>query len=323
MDTPIFSRTVGRGRHVPRVGLRFGVRVPLAGADATRRYTAIYAPPPAPLSESVLPSQFDGASRAHAMVDFGPGPVRTDLLILDNSAYLALRPPMPAGPRIYRIDDPRSVVLVLADRRLAFAWSALIEWTGPSLDKLRALKLAETRATFARGDDAPSFAPETATAPERFLDTLRPGAHRRRRQHAARRSPNPRCEPRTAICATCMATRLAAISPRLGYRDEARQLLEAALAGNRRKDEWQQAEFAMVTISLATKLNNSGDHAAALTLYDTLGQMESSYAMNAGVNRAAILAETGQYAEALALIERSYAAYAAAADGKYGRGNER
>ncbi len=261
-----------------------------AAALSAPAAAAVYAPPTAPTADT-LDAEIDRASRAHGIVDFGPGPVRVDLLILDDRALLAVRSLSAARPQVYRIDDPGAAALVLADRRLAFAWPTLIDWAGSSLDKLRAQKLAETRAAFARGGDARA---DSATTPE---SSVRPRT-RALLQHSSQLW-------------------------HLGYCDEARRLLEAELAGNRRKSEWEKAEFAMVTISLATKLNNSGDHAAALALYDTVGRMESSYAINAEVNRAAILAETGQYIDALALIERSYAAYTAAPDGKFGHGHEK
>ncbi len=217
--------------------------------------------------------------------------IRVDLLIRDAEAAVRIR----TGQKveIRPITTSSTAISLLLDRRLAFLWSALLEWGGPDLSKFRAssVGIAETAYNAGRLMAQPRTTAESSTRP-------------RTRQ-------------------------LFQYSEALwfaGYRDKARALVDTARAETGWKPGWQRTEWTMLSARLASLINNEGRHDEAIDLLiaakATLGS-DSPDAINFDINRAAYLAEAGRSAEALTLIEALEARFVAHKDGKYGGGNEK
>ena len=176
------------------------------------------------------------------------------------------------------LSTPSEVLRVLADRRLAFMWPALEAWAGPGLEPMRARMLADAQARFRNGAPRPA-------------------------QGTAESSVRP---------ATRALLQLASELDGAGRTAEAIALLRDRLAKPPGKGDWQQSEFAMISLRLATIHYGRGNMAGAIEALQAAGQglPESRYSLNFDVNRASYLVQGGQYAAGLELIDRTLARYA-------------
>lgn len=219
----------------------------------------------------------DQAVRAGGVFTSGPDSYRIDLLVDGDAAAIRVRRQRDGVEQLLRVTEPTSALLILADRRLAFLWTALTDWAGPSLDKLRARTLADARRRWSQGWSAE---PQTLTE-----SSVRPQTR-----------------------ALLQYTR---VLWTLGLRDEANTMLRAALTANPLRSEWQRSEYAMVTIRLANQLFHAGDAPAADALYATMERVlgGSGFAVNATINRAYLAVEQGRHADGLRLIDAAFAAF--------------
>jgi tetratricopeptide (TPR) repeat protein len=237
------------------------------------------------------PSQEAPPGRPTAIVDHDGDRLRVELVIGTDTAVLQILRLGDGAQQTLPLERPSTALLVLADQRLAPLWPALLDWAGPDLGRLRARALAASRVAFEQGKSSP---PRTPTE-----SSVRP-AIRALLQYSG------------ALSA-------------LGYTAEADALLRNAMAANPMKTDWDHVEFTMVAIRLAGYLRDEGDMRGAITVYRDVEQRlgDDPYTINAAINRAAIAAETGEYADALALIDATFARFTAASNHKAGRGGEK
>ena len=71
-----------------------------------------------------------------------------------NRGYLRVTDPGGRVVKRVKLVTHQQVLPLLIDRRLEPLWPDLLEWAGPSLERLRARMLADSDAAFARGDKA-------------------------------------------------------------------------------------------------------------------------------------------------------------------------
>lgn len=204
-----------------------------------------------------------------------------DLVVVQDRAAIRLR--NGRVERFVTIDAVEQLLALLADRRMTPLWPALIDWAGTGAERLRDAHIEAARRAFA---DA------------RPIDPL----------STAESAVRPK---------TRALLRLATQLDSAGRRDEAIALLKTnrpAAPGRNDRDR-----FAWV--ALATRLSgiyreaDDVDHAlAALDEAAALMGNEQYFSVNLKVNRAALLAESGRYAEALKTIDAALAAFGQSED---------
>lgn len=219
------------------------------------------------------------------------GPARLSLVIEDGRAFLIADGPGVAFERIELLDS-RTAVQILADRRLAALWPQLTDWAGIDLVKLRTRAIDAARRAYHDGEpNLPARSAESSTRPH-----------------------------------TRALMQFASALEHAGTVGEAEALLREALTAKRGVDsDWRRVERAMIAGRLSSTLVRDDRRAEAIALLEAEVRADpaSDYAINHDVNRAALLAESGQHRAALALIERSLRDFSARADGAYGAGNEK
>jgi hypothetical protein len=203
--------------------------------------------------------------------------VTLDLLFHDERAILVIEPE--AGlPVTTRLDSPDRVLALLADTRAAPLWPELIKWAGPSLERLRERRLAAAEEAWRQGRIA---YPLKSTAES------------------------------AAAARTTALFQYAGALEEAGEGAKAQALLREHLAALPLKTAEQRFQWSLAAISLANSLYRTGDVKGAVAVSEhaqaVLG--DSPFALNPAVNRAAYLAETGSYAEALAGIEQAQARF--------------
>jgi len=183
------------------------------------------------------------------------------------------------GTTFFYINSPDDALRFLADPRYSFLWKALTDWAGEDLGKLRDRYLLMNRK--AMEEDAPGSARNTA-------------------ESSTRPSTRAVLQYASALADT-------------GNIDAARKLLLSQLPGMNLASNDGRSDWVLVRIRLAQLLARSGRQTEALeTLAATPKEVRASgYALNMDVNRAAILAETGHYAEALQAIDAGQGSFKA------------
>lgn len=235
------------------------------------------APPPVPVANVNGPY-----AKAEVVLDWKGIPTRVRLLVVGERAGLE---GLPAGKAQWMrpIATPDDALAVLADRKLEPLWPALLAWAGPDLGLFRDRYVADYRRNFERRSPADSLSSGEMLA--------RPRA-RALQQYAE------------ALWRT-------------GKAAEANALLRAELDRSRPRKlgVYRSQDLTLIGLKLALQTRRSGDAPGALAIVDGLigsGLGKDPYdRLNLDVNRAAYLAESGRHAEALALIDRALAAYAA------------
>lgn len=197
--------------------------------------------------------------------------------------------PLPAE---YEVSDRDTVLRILADDRLSPLWPVLLDWAGPRLERVRGFALPSLREAYRKQRNA--AAPVSSAE-----STVRPAAR--------------------------AALQLAAALVDAGYRDEAVALIIAEREARKaRKSDWQRIEYVTFTVRLSTMMHLSGRSSEAISLLESEARLGNEpYGINLDVNRAAFLAETGRFAESLALVDAISHQFDATQDGDYGRGGEK
>jgi tetratricopeptide (TPR) repeat protein len=188
-------------------------------------------------------------------------------------------------PSYYGLNTVSSALSILADARLSALWPALIEWGGPSLDKLRSRQVEESRLSYVAGYT--SINPRNTAESTASLNDARPMM-----QYASTLSDTG--DVKKAIFM---------LQQSLFFRKVNSQLTT----------DLGRSDYTLITLRLASALNEDGrvDEAIA-ALRDAEGVLGNDpYAINLQVNRAAFLAENGKYAEALTLIDQAQRDYEA------------
>lgn len=182
---------------------------------------------------------------------------------------------------VSRVGD---AIAVLADQRLAFAWPALLAWVGADLGGLRDRVLARADVAAATG--------LAVTAPQGTSEEYAGSAD------------------------VLLTLQLSSALWSAGRRDEALALLRrkiAMLPGRPSRDDGGYTEVAFGD-RLAGWQFDTGDVTGALATLDALRsdpRIEPTYRINADVNTALALARAGRAGEALALVDRTLAAFRA------------
>jgi len=214
--------------------------------------------------------------KASGWVQSGDGPTFVELLLDDANAGLRLRSAK-GTPRI-RILEPHRALELLADRRMEFLWAPLIEWAGPTLEKMRDRNIAHLRAAAATG--TPERPPTTTSE-----SVARP-------------------KIRTIV-------QLANFLTDVGQGAEAKRILQDQLRTMKPKTDHSWAAFEWFSVASAISMSRweRGDSNGAIAQYElierTLGT--SPYTDNATISRASLLARSGRYADALSTIDPLFA----------------
>lgn len=247
--------------------------VPPVGAQPIR-----VLPPPIAVPVAPPPPGRDRLAsfiKAAGKVQTGEGPVSVELLIDDSNAALRMHFPGEPRPEIALLTKTGDVLTLLADKKMAFLWTPLTEWAGPNLERMRDRQLAKLQAAASVGESAQ---PAAAT----IESTVRPR--------------------------TRAILQLAGFLIETGNPVEAERILQERLATmpvNRDKARWNEIEWFTVASRIATARAARDDVEGALAEYalaeTTLG--DSPFAINASVNRAALLLRRNLYADALAAID--------------------
>lgn len=213
---------------------------------------------------------------ASAPVPDMPGFIESLVTDGNNTAILITRDT--GERRAIRIDSVDTLLGLLADRRVAPLWSALIDWAGLGAERLRDRKINEARRAFEEGREVtPASTADSSSRPK-------------------------------ARALLQLATAL----NRGGEHDEALALLIANRPATPGKDDWDRNEWVALTVRIATSYAEAGElDRAVATLRDGEATMrgEQSFTINFKINRAAYLAEMGRAAEALALIDAAEAKF--------------
>lgn len=233
---------------------------------------------PAPV---VVPAEYDPVL-ARGVVETNAGRVAVQFRIVRDNGYLYVsddegrRP----GTQFIPIDSVDQALTLLADTRYAFLWPALTEWAGADLTKLRARQLEVAKTMAAMG---------------------LPGAPRDPAESSASRSLRP-------------VLRYATVLAESGNLAGAKALLSPLLKEMDTGTSEGLANWSMVAVRIAAVDAAAGDYAGAIALLADAPMRpgESAFRINHDINRAAYLAESGSYAEALQVIEGARAAFMAA-----------
>lgn len=230
---------------------------------------------------------------ASAEARFGEDRYRGNFVIDGEVGAIFLAPVDGGTPKVLPLDSPNNLFRALADRRLAEFWPAIEKWAGPNIGRLRLTMVDHARRSYeAGGNRWPSNTTEAVV----------------------------RGKVRGLLNYT-------SILSQTGQDVAALQLLLAARKDMLLSKDWQRIEWVAVTTRIAWLQHRLGLIDTALaTLEDGANRLGTTnqdfYALNLEINRAAILAETGHYAEALALIERTDARFGAAPQKSKGGGQK-
>jgi len=218
--------------------------------------------------------------KAGGWVEGDRGREYVELLIDGEEAALRIRWENSSTPKFRLLTNPDDALMVFADPRLEFLWAPLSAWTGPSLATMRERMIRRFRVA---------------------VDTARPDM------------PAGNTSESTVRPTVRAALQYARILDLTGHGDEAETMLRERLAQIRPKlgAGWRGIEWLSVASAIAWSRLQREDRAGAIAEYESIERVlaGSPFAVNATVNRAAALANGGQYAAALVAIDRAWATY--------------
>lgn len=202
-----------------------------------------------------------------------------------NVALLIARGPEGTVP-LLPVATVRDALRILADRRLSFAWPALLAWAGADLATLRDRALARTRLAYEVG----LVSSLARTQTEEFSGSQ-------------------------ALTATLQ---YAAALRDAGFRRQSLDLLRGRIAAINAGDSDDLAmQKVLLTVRLANNLMADGDDAAAVASLDGIvgdARIAAHWRLNAQVNLAQALAAGGRYQPALVTIEDAWKSFGAQQD---------
>lgn len=219
----------------------------------------------------------DSPIKAIAKIPFHGETVDAVLYVQGNHAALLLRDAQ-GNSNAKDIQTADEALALLADRRFAFLWPALLDWAGPDLGKLRAFSVADAAANYAVGlaVTAPNSTAESSVRPK-----------------------------------TMLLLKYAEALHHAGRIDEASDVLRRARDAMQRRDDWERAEWVMVSNRMASYAYSRGDVDGAIKILDDAQRdfADGSYGINFEVNRAVYLVLSGRYALALSAIDTARTHY--------------
>lgn len=212
--------------------------------------------------------------KASSWVVTAKGPTFVELAVAQQEAALRVREGANQNPKLEMLSSPWDVLKLLADKRMEFLWQPLSEWAGPNLEKMREQRLTQLRLSAAAGD---ASAPSSDTSES----TVRPKIR--------------------------AVLQLAEFLIDIGRSEEAENMLQRQLASiEPRKDgSWKAIEWFSVAAWIGSARQKRNDFQGAIAEYALVERRlgNSPYAANATINRAALLVESGHYAQGLAVID--------------------
>ena len=215
------------------------------------------------------------AADAVALLDGGTITVR---LRLDKDRLLLVAHDGPKHTGLIEVDVEKAL-LILADKRFERLWQPLLDKAGADLSILRDQLVARAKAQWLAAN---------------------PGASR---------SQSMRLMSKQAGATYRYAGALA----QAGQIDAALQLLDEAVAARAvSRDRDALLETSLLAVNAASTAGLGGRPAISIARLEAARPLllgSPTYAINLEVNRAALLAESGRYADALAAVETTLAAY--------------
>jgi len=209
------------------------------------------------------------------------GAIYVELIVDGEAALVRYRQRDEKRPHLTLFSTPAEALAFLLSRDTAFLSVPLKAWAGPDLQILRDRLIAGRKIAF-----------ETKRPVGPVLTTA---------QSAVR-------EPVRALL------QYTGLLTQVGRSAEAEAILRQRLAEMQPKTDksWSALEWLTIASALANVRRDQEDYAGSIAYYKAIEKSLASgpYAVNATVNRAALLAEVGQYAEALTVIEQASAAFA-------------
>lgn len=224
-----------------------------------------------------------GAVRAqtdfpHAPISLPDGVGEAEFHLFNDMAVITVRRANGQIEPLKLISDVDDALAVLADRRLSFAWPAVIAWAGSDLTLLRDRAVARNKAAVEMG---------LPTSPAKMVSEAASGDSR--------------------ISATLQYARVLEAAGRTG---EANALLRQRIAAAADATGKNMREF--LTIRLGWQLFDAGDAPAAIALLEKESadpQREATDHTNLDINLAAMLVRTGSYQRGLVLINQVWAQF--------------
>jgi len=204
------------------------------------------------------------------------GPAQAELHVAGDSAIILIRLADGSIASARAVNDVSDALGILADRRLAFAWPALLAWAGSDLTLLRERAVARARM-----------------AAEAGLLGAEPSGQ------AEKWAGDP------AVSATLHYAR--ALSD-AGHKTDAITVLREAIAQTPGDAEHNYARV-FLTMRLANMQFESGDVAAGIAQLEAAERdkaLDGEYELNIVVNLAMALARSGQYQRALVTINNAW-----------------
>jgi hypothetical protein len=253
---------------------------PVAAASAQTASAPAPKPGPPPLLIPAPPSAdpFARYVKASGKFDAEGQTYVLELLVDGENAVLRTRGGQLPSDGLYPITAPSEVLYLLADRKVAFLWPALLDWAGPSLERMRAHLLAATERAF--------DARRSAKFPQGTGESIMRPAARAVAQYA-----------RTL--------------DRTGGSDAAVELLRREAGALDLKKGWGRTEYSILWVQMAGILHHRGETEAAIAELSTglaaLG--DSRYAANLAITRAAMLVESRRYREGLDAVDKLWATF--------------
>lgn len=272
-----------------------GGKVFLAALLATVPAQAIAAPDAVPVPAPIIAADPSAAYvKASGWVEGAEGRTFVELLIDGDDAALRTRVAGASRPRYLILTYPADALMLLADRRLEFLWAPLTDWTGPSLERMRARMIRRFRSA---------------------METARPDA------------PSANTSESTVRPRVRALLQYARMLDLTGHGADAEEMLRGQLSTMRFKQGggWRGIEWSSVATAIAVSRVLRDDRAGAIAEYATMERAmgRSPYTVNAIVNRAASLAMDGQYVSALATVDQAWARYLKENQGDKVPGSER
>lgn len=256
--------------------IRFCVAVLLATMPPGGAAAAVASAP----TPTTTVDRFARYVKAAVWVEGAEGKEFVELLVDGEEAALRTRVTGASTPKFFNLTRPDDVLMLLADRRLEALWAPLTDWSGPSLELMRARMIRRFRsAALTARPDMPAGSTSESTVRPQVRAILQ----------------------------------YASILDLTGHGAEAEDMLREHLAGMRPKlgGGWRGVEWQSVASAIAWSRKQRDDPKGAIAEYEAIERAlgSSPFAVNATVNRAAALAMDGQYAPALATIEQAWARY--------------
>lgn len=232
---------------------------------------AVASPSLGPTAEKA-PEAYSAMIRTSAPLSGEQGEI-ADLIVDKNEAAVCVRR-REQKPFCILLSTVDRVLMLLADRRVEPLWPAMLNWAGSNLEALRDRRLA--------------------VAYRNAYDSKIPSA-----TSTAASLVRPRTQASLQLAGELWVA---------GRRESAMSTIESARGSEPAKDRLGQIEWTVLSLRLADnrfQLYGADNALAFLDRSEAALPPNTEHAVNFSINRAAILAESGQYGGALAAVDKA------------------